>query len=148
MTLIAEVFPKLQTPESMVTSKSQKSRFRGSFGKQHGKRAKTLLKFPWQHLYHIYCSMWRELTCKKSLFVICIIWRHFPNTLNSDGKYSLLNRDNLTQSTQMHLSRKQKTFSQFFSASLKSSLKFKHFLKKDEPHSWWISEITDPETPS
>ena len=148
MTLIAEVFPKLQTPENMVTSKSQKSRFRGSFGKQHGKRAKTLLKFPWQHLYHIYCSMWRELTCKKSLFVICIIWRHLPNTLSSDGKYSLLNRDNLTQSTQMHLSRKQKTFSQFFSAFLKSSLNFKHFLKKDKPYSWWISEITDPETPS
>ena len=145
MTLIAEVFPKLQTPENMVTSKSQKSRFRGSFGKQHGKRAKTLLKLPWQHLYHIYWSMWRELTCKKSLFVICKIWRHFPNTLSSDGKYSLLNRDNLTQPIQMQVSRKEKTFSQFFSPFLKSTLNFEHFQRKDDSHSWGLSEITDAE---
>ena len=45
MTLIAEVIPKLQTPKNMVTSMSKKSRFKGSFGRQHGKRAQTLLKF-------------------------------------------------------------------------------------------------------
>ena len=148
MSLITEVVPKLRTPKNMVTSKSKKSHFRESFGKQHGKRAKTLLKFAWQQLYHIYWSMWMQLSCRKSVLVTRNISRLFPTTLIADGKYSLVNRDNLTQSTQMHLSRKQKTFSQFFSASLKSSLKFKHFLKKDEPHSWWISEITDPETPS
>ena len=54
MTLIAEVFPRVQTPKNMVTSMSKKSRFKGSFGKQHGKRAQTLLKFAWQNLYHIY----------------------------------------------------------------------------------------------
>ena len=54
MTLIVEVFPKLRTPKNMVTSMSRESRFKGSFGKQHGKRAQTLLKFAWQHLYHIY----------------------------------------------------------------------------------------------
>ena len=57
-----------------------------------------------------------------------------PNTLNADSKYSLLNRDNLTQPIQMQLSPKQKAFSQFFSAFLKSSLKFEYFLKKDDPH--------------
>ena len=145
MSLITEVVPKLRTLKNMVTSKSKKSRFRGSFGKQHGKRAKTLLKFPWQHLYHIYCSMWRELTCKKSLFVICIIWRHLPNTLSSDGKYSLLNRDNLTQPIQMQVSRKEKTFSEFFSPFLKSTLNFEHFQRKDDSHSWGLSEITDAE---
>ena len=148
MTLIAEVFPKLQTPENMVTSMSKKSRFKGSFGKHHGKRVKTLLKFPWQHLCHIYWSMWMQLSCRKSVLVTRNISRLFPNTLIAVGKYSLVNRDNLTQSTQMRLSRKRKTFSEFFSAFLKSSLNFKHFLKKDKPHSWWISEITDPETPS
>ena len=145
MSLITEVVPKLRPPKNMVTSKSKKSRFRGSFGKQHGKRAKTLLKFPWQHLYHIYWSMWSELTCKKSLFVICIISRHFPNTLSSDGKYSLLNRDNLTQPIQMQVSRKEKTFSQFFSPFLKSTLNFEHFQRKDDSHSWGLSEITDAE---
>ena len=63
------------------------------------------------------------------------ISRLFPNTLNADGKYSLLNRDNLTQQIQMQLSRKQKTFSEFFSAFLESSLNFEHFQKKDDSHS-------------
>ena len=43
----------------------------------------------------------------------------------------------------MQLSQKQKTFSQFFSKFLKSSLNFEHFQKKDDSHSWVISEITD-----
>ena len=45
----------------------------------------------------------------------------------------------------MQLSRKQKTFSQLFAAFLKSSLNFERFQKKDESHSWGISEITDSE---
>ena len=134
MTLIAEVFPKLRTPKNMVTSMSKKSRFKGSFGKQHGKRAQTLLKFAWQHLYHIYWSLWRQLTCKKSLLVICKISRLFPNTLSGNSKYSLFKRDNLKQPIQMQLSGKQKTFSESFSSFLKSSLNFEHFQKKDDSH--------------
>ena len=75
-----------------------------------------------------------------------MIWeisRLFPNTLIGDGKYSLFNRDNLTQPIQMQVSRKQETFSQFFAAFLKSSLNFEHFQKKDDCHSRGISEITD-----
>ena len=41
-----------------------------------------------------------------------------------DGKYSLLNRDNLRQPIQMQVSQKQETFSEFSSAFLKSSLNF------------------------
>ena len=145
MTLIAEVFPKLRSPKNKVRSISIKSRFKGSFKKQHGKCAQTLLKFAWQNLYHIYWSLWMQLSCKKSLLVTCKISRLFPNTLSVDGKYSLLNRDNLTEPIQMQLSRKQKTFSQFFSAFLKSSLNFEHFQKKDDSHSWGISKITDSE---
>ena len=147
MTVIAQVFSILLTPENMVASMSKKSCFKGSFGKQHGKGAQTLFKFEWKHLYNIYWSLWRQLTSKKSLLVICKISRLFPNTLSGDGKYSLLNRDNLTQPIQMQLSRKQKTFSDFFSAFLKSSLNFEHFLKKGDPHCWCISEMTDPGKP-
>ena len=147
MTFIAEVFPKLGTSKNMVTSMSKKSRFKGSFAKQHGKRAQTLLKFAWPHLYHIYWSLWRQLTCKRSLLVIWKISRLFPNTLNGHGKYSLLNRDKLTQPIQMQLSRKQKTFSQFFSSFFKSSLKFENFFKRVDPHCWCISKITDTEKP-
>ena len=133
MNLIAEVFPKLRTPKNVVRSMSKKSRFKGSFGKQHDKRAQTLLKFAWQHLYHIYWSLWTQLTWKKSLLVTCKISRLFPNTLSADGKYSLLNRDNLTQPIHMQLSPKQKIFCDFFSAFLKSSLNFEYFLKKIWP---------------
>ena len=129
MTLIAEVFPKLRPPKNLVRSMSQKSRFKGSFGKQHGKRDQRLLKFVWQHLYQIYWSLWGIMTCKKSLLVTCKISRLVPNTLSADGKYSLLNRDNLTQRIQMQVSRKQKTFSELFSSFSKSSLTFEHFQK-------------------
>ena len=61
--------------------------------------------------------------------------RMFPNTLSADAKYSLLNREYLTQPIQMQLSRKQKTFSRFFSAFLESSLNFEHSQKKDDSHS-------------
>ena len=145
MTLIADVFPKLRTQKNLVRSMPKKSSFKGSFGKQHGKRAQTLLKFAWQNLYHIYWSLWRQLTFKKFLLVICKISRLFPNTLSADGKYSLLNRDNLTEPIQMQLSRKQKTFSEFFCAFLKSTLNFEHSQKKDDSHSWGISKITESE---
>ena len=65
------------------------------------------------------------------------------NTLTADDKYSLLKRDNLTQPIQILLSQKQKTFSQFFSSFLKSTLNFRHFRKKDDIHSRYISKITD-----
>ena len=145
MTLIAEVFPKLRSPKNKVRSMSIKSRFKGSFKKQHGKRAQTLLKFAWQHLYHIYWSLWRQLTCKKSLLVTWKISRLFPNTLSADGKYSLLNRHNLTQPIQIQLSRKQKTFSEFFAAFLNSGLNLENFQTKDDSHSWGISKITESE---
>ena len=38
----------------------------------------------------------------------------FVDTLTTDDKYSFLNRDNLIQSIQMKLSKKQKPFFDFF----------------------------------
>ena len=43
----------------------------------------------------------------------------------------------------MQLSKKLKTFSQFFFPFLKSSSNFEHFEKKDDIHSQCISEIID-----
>ena len=60
----------------------------------------------------------------------CKILRLCPNILTADDKNSLLNRDNLKQQFQIILSQKQKTFSDFFSAVLKSTLNFEHFQKK------------------
>ena len=124
LTLIADVFPKLRTQKNLVRSMLKKSNFKGSFGKQHGKRAQALLKFSWQDLYHIYCLQRRQLTCKKSLLVTCKISRLFPNQLSAYGKYSFLKRGNLTQLIWMELSLKQKTFCEFYFAFLQSSLNF------------------------
>ena len=72
---------------------------------------------------------------KRSLLVIHKIQRLFVNTLTADDKHYLLNRDILAQRIQMQLSQKQKTFSEFFFAFLKSILNFKHLPKNDDPHS-------------
>ena len=72
---------------------------------------------------------------KKSLLVIHKILRPFVNTFTADDKHYLLNRENLAQRIQMQLSQKQKTFSQFSFAFLKSVLNFKHLPQKDVPHS-------------
>ena len=48
----------------------------------------------------------------------------------ANDKCSLLNRDNLTQPIQMQLSQKQKTFSQFSAAIIKSKLNFEQFQTK------------------
>ena len=50
--------------------------------------------------------------------------------MTADDKYSLLNKDNLTQPIQIHSSKNQKTFSQLFSAFLKPRLNVEHFQKK------------------
>ena len=59
----------------------------------------------------------------------------FVNTLTADDKYSLLNRDNLTQQNRTQLSQKQKAFSQFFRAFSKYILNFEDFEKRDDPYS-------------
>ena len=70
------------------------------------------------------------------------ILRLFVNILTVDDKHYLLNRDNLTQTIQMQLSKKQKTFSEFFFPFLNSLLNFKHLTKIDDPHRRYISGNT------
>ena len=76
------------------------------------------------------------------MLVLCKFLRLLVKTLTDDEKYSLLYRENLTQPIQILLSQKQKTFSQFFSAFLKSTLNFEHFQKNDDPYSRILSKIT------
>ena len=53
MTFIADLFAKLRTPKNVVRYLSEKSRFKGLFDRQHGKRVQTLLRSESQHRYHI-----------------------------------------------------------------------------------------------
>ena len=54
MTLIADFFPTLRTPENLARYMSKKSRFKGPFDRQHGKRIQTLLRSGQQQCYHIF----------------------------------------------------------------------------------------------
>ena len=133
---------ELRTPKNVFKQMSEKSRFRGPFDKQHGKEGQTILKCKRHQFYHNYWSLWRQLRLKKILLVTCKVLRLIVNVLTADDKCFLLNRDNLRQPIQMHLSEKQKTFSELFSENLKSRLNFEHFPKK-EHHNRCISEMTD-----
>ena len=125
---------------------SKNSCFRGPFDKQDGKRAKPLLKSAWQHLYQIHWSLPSQLNWKKSLFFTSQILRLLANTLAADEKYPVLDRDNLTIPIQMQLSQKQKTFSQFLCAFLKSLLNFKYFEKKMTPRDFVFPKLRTPKT--
>ena len=75
----------------------------------------------------------------------CQIFGLVVNIWAADEKCLVLHRTNLTIAIQMQLSGKQKTFSDFFALFLKSKLNFDHFERGDDPHSFFISQITDAE---
>ena len=54
MTLIADFFQKLRTPENVARYMSNKSRFKGTFDRQNGKRVQTVLRSGQKHFYHNY----------------------------------------------------------------------------------------------
>ena len=54
MTLIVYLLTKLRTPEGVDRQISKKSCFRRLYGKEHGTRSRTLLKYAQEHLYHIF----------------------------------------------------------------------------------------------
>ena len=54
MTLIADLFPKLRTPENVVRYISKKSSFEAPFARQHVNRIQTRFRYGEQHCYHIY----------------------------------------------------------------------------------------------
>ena len=69
----------------------------------------------------------------------------FVTTFNVDGKHPGSDCKNLQLPIQMQLSEKRKAFSQLFVPFLESTSNFKHFEKKDDRHSYFISEITECE---
>ena len=58
MTLIPDIFPKLQIPKNVVKQVSKKSPFTGPLDKQHSKGDQTLLKPMSHHIQHFYSSLW------------------------------------------------------------------------------------------
>ena len=109
---------------------SIKSCFRGPFDRQHNKWVETPWQSERQHLYHIFESPSRKVRWKKSLLVIHKIVRLFVKALTTHDKHYLLNRDILMEPIKMQLSKRQKTFSEFFYPVLKPILNFDYFSKK------------------
>ena len=71
--------------------------------------------------------------------------RLFRNTLTANDNYPLQDCENLSSPIQMELYLKPTIFSDFFVSFLESTSNFKHFEKKDDRHSYFISEITECE---
>ena len=145
MILIYYLFPMLRTAKDVVKQIFKRSFFRRPNNTQHHKWCHTLLKSARQHLCNIYWSLWRKLSCKRSVLVICKFLGLVANTLTADHKYSLIDRDILTQPIHIQLSKKQKTFCYLSSVFLKSSFNFECFARKYHPHTLSISDITDCE---
>ena len=75
MTLIADLFMKLRTPKNVARYMSKKSRFKGPFDLQHGKRVQTLLR----STVTIFSD--HPVTRKKSVLDRCKASEVFVNTL-------------------------------------------------------------------
>ena len=82
---------------------SKKSRFRGCFDNQYGKRVQALLKPASQHFNHFHRSLSSKFGWKKSFLLTCQILGVLVNTLATDEKYPVLNKDNLTIPIEMQL---------------------------------------------
>ena len=69
----------------------------------------------------------------------------FHNTLTANDNYPVEDCGNLWSPIQMYCPLKSRNFSNFFVLFLESTSSFKHFEKKDDLHSLFISEIRDCE---
>ena len=104
MIVEANVFPKLQIVKDLAKRLSRKRRFRTCFSSHRVNGGQTLLKPAWEHLYHIFWSLWMEMTWKISPLQKFEILGVFVNTLTADDKYSVLDWENLKFSIQMQIS--------------------------------------------
>ena len=102
--LIANVFLKLHTAKDFFWSLSKKRHFRTSFASQHVKGSQRLAKSAWEHFYHIFPSLWREIIRKISPLLKFEITGVLVNTLNADYRSPVPDSHNLSFPIQMQLS--------------------------------------------
>ena len=68
----------------------KKPRVRTLMDSQHVKESETLHKPARQLLYHIFWSLWKEISSKNSVLILPEILRVFVNILRPGDKYSVL----------------------------------------------------------
>ena len=71
--------------------------------------------------------------------------RLFRNTLTANDNYRVQDCENLPSPIQMSLSLERNFFSDLFVPFLESTSNFKHFEKKDDRHTYFLSDITECE---
>ena len=69
----------------------------------------------------------------------------FRNTLTANENYPVKDSENLSSRIQMELYLKPTIFSDFFVSFLEFTSNSKHFGKKDDRHTYFISEIKECE---
>ena len=69
----------------------------------------------------------------------------FRNTLTANDNYPVEDSVNFLSPNRMEFYLKSTIFSDFFVSFLESTSNFKHFEKKDDRHSYFISEIKECE---
>ena len=121
----------------------EKPYFRRALGNQPFHGYQTLLKSVRHYNYPVFPWIWDKLSWKKSPLVRSKILGLFANTLTAEYKYSRRNMQTFEQQVQRPLSWKQKTFSRFFIAFLKSTWNGEHFEKKGESSGLSTSQIID-----
>ena len=114
---------------------SKKPPCRTPFNSQHVNGSQISLKSASHYFYLNSPSLWAKLILKISLLVVCEILGVFVDTLTADDKYNLGNCDNLQLPITVQLSKKLKTFSQFFCTIKGIYIKFETFRTKYHLHS-------------
>ena len=132
--VIANVSPKLATVQGLVTPLTIQLRLKTSFDSQHVKRFQTLVKSSWEHFYHIFSSLWGEMTWKISSWLKFDIIGLFGNTWSADYKYPVPDCESLPFPIRVQLSEKEKTSSWIFVPFMESSANFIYFQKKENSH--------------
>ena len=102
--VIANVFPKLATVQGLVTPLINQRCLRTSFDSEQVKQIQTLVKSSWEHFYHIFWSLWKEIIWKISTWLKFHIIGLFANTWTADCKYPVPDCENLPFPIQIQLS--------------------------------------------
>ena len=100
---MGNVFPKLAFVQGLVTPLTIQRRLKTSFDSQDVKRFQTLVKSSWEHLYHIFSSLWGEMIWKISSWLKFEIIVLFANTWTTDYNYAVPDCENLSFPIQIQI---------------------------------------------
>ena len=102
--VIANVFPKLATVQSLVTSLTIQHPLKTSFDSQQLRPSQTLAKSSWEPFEHIFSALWGEMIWKISPWLKFEYIGLFANPWTADYKYPVTDSENFPFPIQIQLS--------------------------------------------